>query len=155
MTGVELAQALERYGDMVYRLAFSALGRREDAEDVTQEVFLKLFRSGKAFETADHLRFWLVRVTVNECRRAVRWYKRNVPVEELPETGAEDQRRELLETVMALPEKLRVAAYLFYYEGYTTREIARLTAVPEATVRTRLSRAREKLRDILKEEENI
>ncbi len=155
VTGEELAEALDRYGDMVYRIAFGALGRREDAEDVAQEVFLKLFRAEKNFDSAEHRRFWLARVTVNECRRAVRWYKRNVPVGELPETGAEDGRNELLETVMALPEKLRVATVLYYYEGYSTKEIARLAKVPEATVRTRLSRARERLREFLKEEEDV
>lgn len=155
MTREEFTAAVEKYGDTVYRLAFSSLKRREDAEDTAQEVFLKLWRSEKVFESEDHMRFWLTRVAVNECRRAVRWYKRNVPVEEPPESGAEDGKNELLETVLALPEKLRVASYLFYYEGYSTREIARLTSAPEATVRSRLSRSRKKLRDILKEEENI
>lgn len=155
MTREEFTAAIEKYGDMVMRIAFSYLKTRQDAEDAAQEVFLKLWRADRGFESDDHTRFWLARVTVNECRRAVRWYKRNVPVEEPPESGAEDSKNELLETVLSLPEKLRVAAYLFYYEGYSTREIARLTSAPEATVRSRLSRARDKLRDILKEEENI
>lgn len=155
MTHREFAGIVEEYGDMVFRVAFSALKRREDAEDVTQEVLLKLWRADKDFASREHMRFWLIRVTVNECRRAARWYRRNVPVEEVPERSDAPESRELLDTVMALPEKLRVAAYLFYYEGYSTREIARLVSAPEATVRSRLSRARERLREILKEEENI
>lgn len=152
MTQEEFVRALERYGDMVYRVAFSALGRREDAEDVSQEAFLKLWRADKAFESPEHMRFWLIRVTVNECRRAMRWYRRHLTVEEVPEPGPAEPEGELLETVMELPEKLRTAAYLFYYEGYSTREIARLTSCPEATVRSRLARARKKLRDIMEEE---
>lgn len=155
VTQGEFARAVEKYGDMVFRVAFSSLGRREDAEDAAQEALLKLWRSDKSFESEEHTRFWLIRVTVNECRRSARWYKRNVPVEEVPERADAPESRELLDTVMGLPEKLRVAAYLFYYEGYSTREIARLTSAPEATVRSRLSRARERLREILKEEENI
>lgn len=152
MTRGEFEAALERYGDMAYRVALSATGCREDAEDAVQEAFLRLYRRERAFEADDHLRFWLIRVTVNECRRAMRWYKRNVPVEELPETAAEEPGNWLLETVLSLPEKLRVAAYLYYYEDFSTRQIARLTQSPEATVRTRLKRAREGLREILTEE---
>ncbi len=155
VTHREFAGIVETYGDMVFRVAFSALKRREDAEDVTQEVLLKLWRTDKVFASEEHTRFWLIRVTVNECRRAARWYRRNIPVEEVPERPDAPESRELLDTVMGLPEKLRVAAYLFYYEGYSTREIGRLVSAPEATVRSRLARAREKLRDILKEEENL
>ena len=155
MTGEEFGAAVDRYGDMVFRVAFSSLGRREDAEDVTQEVLLKLWRAEKSFESEEHRRFWLIRVTVNECRKSARWYKRNVTVEEMPEPADAPESRELLDTVMGLPEKLRVAAYLFYYEGYSTREIGRLVSAPEATVRSRLARARERLREILKEEENL
>lgn len=155
MTGEEFGAAVDRYGDMVFRVAFSSLGRREDAEDVTQEVLLKLWREEKSFESEEHRRFWLIRVTVNECRKSARWYKRNVTVEEMPEPADAPESRELLDTVMGLPEKLRVAAYLFYYEGYSTREIGRLVSAPEATVRSRLARARERLREILKEEENL
>ena len=153
VTHGEFARAVEAYADMVFRVAFSSLGRWEDAEDVTQEVFLKLWRSDRSFTSQEHTRFWLIRVTVNECHRAVRWYRRNVLVEDVPERPDAPESRELLDTVMDLPEKLRVAAYLFYYEGYSTHEIARLVSVPEATVRSRLARAREKLREILKEED--
>lgn len=153
MTREEFESDLEKYGDTVYRVAFSTLGGRADAEDAVQEVFLKLWRSDRTFESEDHLRYWLVRVTVNECRRAFRWYKRNVPMENLPETAADEPQNELLDTVMALPENLRVASYLYYYEGYSTREIARLLRAPEATVRTWLFRARERLRELLKEED--
>lgn len=153
VTREEFARALELYGDMVYRVAFSALGRREDAEDAAQEALLKLWRTDRVFQSEEHRRFWLIRVTVNECRRAMRWYRRNLAVEEVPERAPEEPENGLLETVMELPEKLRTAAYLFYYEGYSTREIARLVSCPEATVRSRLSRARERLRELLKEED--
>ena len=153
VTRDEFAQAIEQYGDMIFRLSYSCLKRREDAEDVMQETLLKLYRSDKPFESEAHRRFWLVRVAVNECRRAHRWYRRIVPLEELPETVAFDrsEERELFRQVMALPEKYRLTVYLFYYEGYSAREIASIMGTKESTVQTRLARARERLRQSLEE----
>lgn len=153
MTREEFALAIERYGDMIFRVAYSCLKRRADAEDVMQETLLKLYRTDKSFDSEEHLRFWLVRVAVNESRRATRWYRRAVPLEDLPETEAFDrsEERELFRQVMGLPEKYRVTVYLFYYEGYTAREIASAMGTRESTVQTRLARARELLKKQLRE----
>lgn len=153
MTREEFAQAVERYADMVFRVAYSCLRRREDAEDVMQETLLRLYKEEKPFESEEHRRFWLIRVAVNECRRQMRWYRRTVPLDELPEAAAFDrpEQSELFRAVMDLPAKYRVAVYLFYYEGYSVREIGELTGTKESTVQTRLARARELLRRTLKE----
>ncbi len=152
-TDTEFAAALERHGDMVYRLAFSSLRRREDAEDVVQETFLKLYRREAGFKSEEHMRFWLVQVAVNECHRLARAWARYAPMEELEDAAApEPESREALEALLKLPEKLRVASYLYYCEGYSTREVARLTGAKEPTVRTRLMRARERIRKYLEEE---
>ena len=149
----EFAQAVERYGDMVFRVAYSCLKRREDAEDVMQETLLKLYREDKSFDSEDHRRFWLIRVAVNECRKVMRWYRRVVPLDELPEAAAFDrpEQSELFRAVMDLPAKYRLAIYLYYYEGYSVREVGELTRTRESTVQTRLARAREMLKHKLQE----
>ncbi len=149
----EFAQAVERYGDMVFRVAYSCLRRREDAEDVMQETLLKLYREDKPFDSEDHRRFWLIRVAVNESRKVTRWYRRVVPLDELPEAAALDrpEQSELFRAVMDLPAKYRLPVYLYYYEGYSVREVGELTGARESTVQTRLARARELLRRSLQE----
>ncbi len=149
----EFAQAVERYGDMVFRVAYSCLRRREDAEDVMQETLLKLYREDKPFDSEDHRRFWLVRVAVNESRKVMRWYRRVIPLEELPEAATFDrpEQSELFRAVMDLPAKYRLVIYLYYYEGYSVREVGELTRTRESTVQTRLARARGLLKQTLQE----
>lgn len=153
MTREEFAAAVEQYADMVFRVAYSVLRRREDAEDVMQETLLKLYQTDPPFESGEHRRAWLIRVAMNESRKLTRWYRRAAPLEELPETAAYDdvEERELFRAVMSLPEKYRAAVYLHYYEGYAVREIAGLTGTKESTVQTRLARARELLKKAWKE----
>lgn len=153
MTREEFAAAVEQYADMVFRVAYSVLLRREDAEDAMQETLLKLYQADPAFQSGEHRKAWLIRVAMNESRKLTRWYRRAAPLEELPETAAYDdgEERELFRAVMSLPEKYRAAVYLHYYEGYAVREIAGLTGVKESTVQTRLARARELLKKAWKE----
>lgn len=143
-----------RYMDMVFRLAFSYMKSASDADDVTQNVLLRLLKNVKPFEREEHARFWLVRVTVNECKRALRspWRRAGDIEEYANELHFETpEHSELFYAVMELPEKYRTAIYLYYYEDYSTDEIARLTGTPAATVRTRLRRGRELLRAGLEE----
>ncbi len=141
--------------DEVFRLAFSCLKSRADAEDVTQTVLLRLYERNNPFEGEDHPRHWLIRVTLNECKKYWRspWRHTedfsdyaNTLVFEQPQNG------ELFEAVMGLDAKYRVVVFLYYYEGYTLQEIASALKLPRATVGTRLSRARQQLRKILSEE---
>lgn len=145
--------AVDRWGPAVYRLACAVTGSRSDADDVFQEVFLRYHRSAPDFESAAHEKAWLLRVTVNRSRSllASPWRKRSVPLEDVyacpgPEESA------VAEALAALPPGDRTLLHLYYYEGYRTEELARILGRKSATVRSQLTRARQKLRDLLKEE---
>lgn len=147
----QLAAAMETHGDTVYRLALCRLQNRADAEDVYQDVFLRLY--GQRTEGWDefHLRAWLIRTASNRCadfgRRRQR--KGTVPLEEARSAAVEEGVSEVWAAVAALPEKLRTVVHLHYGEGYTAEEIAAMLRVPAVTVRTRLYRGRQKLRELL------
>lgn len=148
--------AARQYQDMVYRIALNALGSPQDAEDAVQEVFLRLYTAEKPFDGPEHLRHWLIRVTVNVCRDILRspWRKRRAPLEERlpaePDFDREEQA-ELYREVMALPEKYRTVLYLFYYEELSVREIGAALGLGQSAVTTRLHRARAKLKERLLE----
>ena len=158
MTDAAFQEAVEQYADMVFRLAYSYLKNRADAEDVMQETLLKLYTEPSAFETPEHRRYWVVRVAVNECKRLLRtpWRRRTGPLEEVPETAVFDTpaQSELFRQVMALPPRYRAAIYLHYYEGYSVREIAEAMNAKPSTVQTWLMRARGMLKINLKEAES-
>ncbi len=149
-------RAVEQHQDMVYRLALHILGSAPDADDAVQEVFLRLFRWEKGFDSPEHLRRWLLRVTVNLCRDTLKspWRKRRVALDEVPEPPVFDHPDDgaLYYAVMALPEPYRTVLDLFYYEELTTAEIAGLLRISRTAVTTRLGRAREALRQQLGEE---
>ena len=145
---------------MVYRVALGALGSSADAEDAVQEVMLKFYTQacvkGKAFENEAHVKHWLIRVTINVCRGSLRsfWRKNRVSLDELAESQVffESGQSELFQAVMSLPEQHRLALYLYYYEDYSAKEIAGLLGLTEAHARTRLSRARNKLKEVWQDE---
>ena len=152
-----LRRAMEAHGPAVYRLALCRTQSAPDAEDVYQDVFLRLLDQDAAAWDGEHLKAWLLRTTLNRCADLHRFRLRRpaLPLEsvlELAGTDGPEERAaaaELWEAVGRLPEKLRTAVHLYYAEGYSTEEIAGLLDVPAATVRTRLRRARERLRDLL------
>ncbi len=143
-----------KHENRLYRTALSIMGNVADAEDVVQEAFIKAHERASEFQSDVHEKAWLMRVTVNLCNSRLRspWRKRTVTLtESLPAKTPE--QRELLESVMSLSPKYRTVIHLFYYEGYATREIAELTGQRESTVRSLLTRARQKLGSVLKEDE--
>lgn len=148
--------AVRCYQNMVYRTALHALGSPQDADDAAQEVFLRLFRCRETPEGEEHLRRWLLRVTVNYCRDVLKspWRKRRVSWEEVPETPVFERPEQaaLYREVMALPEKYRTVLNLFYYEELSVREIGELLGVGDSTVTTRLARARRRLKERLGED---
>lgn len=155
LTEREFTAAAEQYLDMAYRLALSACGSAADAEDAVQNAMLRLWRTDTAFEGGEHLRRWIIRVTLNECRRITGhpWRRRSVPLESCPEPVLEDrEKRALWEAVVALPEKYRVPLYLYYYEGYAVDEVGELLDLKPSTVQTRLARGRERLKKLLTED---
>ena len=130
MTEEEFVQAVERYGDTIYRVAYSCLKNRADAEDVMQDTLLKLYRERRSFESEEHRRRWLIRVAVNQAKSLLRssWFRRTIPLDEQLDQPVFDrpEESELFEQVMALPKNYRLALYLYYYEGYQVREVAEL-----------------------------
>lgn len=149
------AQAAEKYMDTVYRVAYSSLKNADDANDVTQDVLLDLFRTDKAFESDEHLKSWLIRAALNRCKMIFRSpWRRREDIDDYAETlrFEDGEYLDLFRAVMALEKKYRVPLLLFYYEGYSTREVAVLLSLPEKTVSTRLFRAKAKLREFLEEE---
>ena len=155
LTEREFTAAAEQYLDMAYRLALNACGSAADAEDAVQNAMLRLWRTDTAFESGEHLRRWIIRVTSNECRRITGhpWRRRSVPLESCPEPVLEDrEKRALWEAVAALPEKYRVPLYLYYYEGYAVDEVGELRDLKPSTVQTRLARARERVKTLLWED---
>ena len=155
MTGEKWEPLALHFQDLIYRLAYSVLQNYADAQDVTQDVLLKLLRSEIRFRDEEHLRAWLVRVTVNRCRDLLRspWRGRRAELPEQISAGTDqtDESIAVLEAVGKLPPKLRLAVHLYYYEQYTTSEIASLTGQSESAVRQQLSRARRRLKELLKE----
>ena len=146
-----------RYIDTVFRIALNYVRNTADAEDITQTVFEKLLREKKPFENDDHVRAWLIRVTVNECKRLLRSpWRGHEPIEDYLTAVAFDNTAhwDLFRTVMGLPKKYRIVIYLHYYEGYSTQEIGQILCIPKNTVCSHLKRGRELLRKELQEVED-
>ena len=151
MTGTQLSELFARYGDDVYRFAYSFTRHAADAEDVCQTAFLRLLERPPA---EGKEKPWLARVAVNECKnwRKTAWFRRRVPLDESLQLAAEDPEPEdggLLAQVQALPAMYREVIFLRYYEGYEVKEIAALLGRSPALVSTHLKRGKEKLRNML------
>ena len=151
-----LSASIDRFGDSVYRLALCRLDSEADAEDVFQEVFLRLFKSNTDFNDNEHLKAWLLRVTIQRCNdfhRAVnRRQTENIDdCRELSPNIPQDYS-ELWSAVNSLPDNQRTAVHLFYAEGYSTEEIAEVMDCQPSTVRTWLHRGRKELKTMLEED---
>ncbi|MEG0777151.1 MAG: sigma-70 family RNA polymerase sigma factor [Raoultibacter sp.] len=147
----DIEYAIDACGDAVLRLATCRLRNKADAEDVFQTVFLKLFQRNAEFSSTEHLKAWLLRVTLNCCTDLHRssWVQTRAPLNEVRDAKEEvpDQSPPFLQEALdRLPEKQRVAIHLFYFEGYSTEETARLMHENPATTRSHLCRARKTLK---------
>ncbi|MCL2633742.1 MAG: sigma-70 family RNA polymerase sigma factor [Oscillospiraceae bacterium] len=152
----ELIQAVETYRPAIFRIAYGYTGSYEDSEDISQEVFLKLFKSNKQFKNEEHKKAWLIRVTINASKDLLRtsWRKKRaeLPPENTP-YYSDVQERELFDCVMRLPVNYRTPVYLYYYEDYTIGDISQLTGISKSAVTTRLARARDMLKKTYVKEE--
>ncbi|MGN0154793.1 MAG: RNA polymerase sigma factor [Lachnospiraceae bacterium] len=162
----EYSRMVQQHSDMVYRIAFSYVKNREDAEDIYQNVFLKLFNK-KSFTDGEHAKRWLIRVTINECNSLYRspWKKRRQECEDwnvlLEEQQAENDLElgqavsegleEVTDLLNTLPEKYNIVLYLYFYEEYSTKEIAGILRRKESTIRTHLMRGKDLLRKKMEE----
>lgn len=149
----EMAEAIQRYGDTVRRLCMVHLKNYADTEDIFQTVFLKYALTSVSFDSDEHEKAWLIRVTLNACKDLLKsiFRSRTVSLEELMEQPAQlsADHREVLEAVLSLPARYRDVVYLHYYEEYTAPEIARILGKNVNTVYTRLTRAKGLLREKL------
>ena len=153
-TAMELEEVIHEFGDMLYRLAYSYCRNKSDADDIFQEVFLKYMKTARNFDNDEHQKAWLIRVTIN-CAKSemMSFWKRNT-VEMTDEIAfTEPDELYLSEILKQLPGKYRIVIHLFYYEGYSTEEIAGFLGIKPSTIRTQLTRAREILRKMLKEDD--
>lgn len=147
-TDEEIIEIYNRHVDTVYRVCYSFMKNRAETEDMVQETFLRLITSGNSFENERHEKAWLIVTASNLCKDSLKkWWRRNENIEEyssslMDMTHADN---EVLDAILALPDDYKCVVYMYYYEGYTTPEIAEFQHCPQATVRSRLSRARKQL----------
>lgn len=152
----EANRAIELYADTVRRICMVHLKNESDTEDIFQTVFLKYVLRSAAFESAEHEKAWLIRITINACKDLLKsvFRSRTTSIDAVLEQAAVDkaEHREALCAVLSLPPKYRDTVYLHYYEGYSAVEIGRLLGKNANTVYTLLSRARILLRQELGED---
>lgn len=146
-------EAMEKYSDLIYRVAYANVKIKADVDDVFQEVWCRYYQHNKVFESEEHRRNWLINVTLKCCKKiysSVR-YRRTVLTDDvsLLENRLPPRDFEIYHTVTALPEKYRISIYLYYYEGFSVNEISEMTGTNSSTVRSHLKRGREKLKEIL------
>ena len=155
LTPQEAERLVNTYADLILRLSYTYLKNSQDAQDICQTVFLKFVEKPRPFASPEHEKAWILRAAVNACKDQLKskWRRSSVPLENAaPVPAPEPAAGSLLAAVEALPPDYRLVIYLYYYEGYTAKEIAKLLGVPAATVYTRLARGREKLRKELESE---
>ncbi len=147
----------EAYGDMIYRLSFAYMKNANDAEDVVQETFLRLIRQPDKFTSDEHIKAWLIVTASNYCKTMLsHWWNKRKEIEEVEE-GIEksDVYSALLDAVLDLPNKYKATIFLYYYEGYTSKEIAKILHKPSGTIRSYLHTGRLLLKEKLQEGEIV
>lgn len=150
----DLRRVVETYSPMLLRAALTRVSTPADAEDAVQDVFLRLLTHSPCFRDREHEKAWLLRTTLNRASDLRRRRRDDAPLEEAASAAVENpDYGPLLSAVRSLPEAYSAVIHLYYYEGYSIQEIARLLALPVPTVGTRLARGRKRLRNLLKEEE--
>ncbi len=149
----EINQAIDQYADTVRRLCMIQLKNKADTEDIFQNVFLKYALSSVSFQSADHEKAWIIRVTLNACKDLLKsfFHNRIVSLDEMLEQPAElaPDHREVLEAVLALPQKYREVVYLHFYEDYSALEISQILGKKINTIYTLLTRSKQLLREKL------
>ena len=151
----DVEQILSEYSNMVYKIALSHTEQQQDAEDVFQEVFLRLIKYRTSIKDENHLKAWLIRVTLNCCKDIFSspWQKsRSELQDDIPADEAEDNE-DIYAHVKELPDMYRTVIHLFYYEDMSIKDIAGILEEKEATVKSKLSRARKMLEEKIKAEE--
>lgn len=147
--------AFEKYADTVYRLAFVRTKNRHDSDDILQEVFLRYMKVWRTMQSEEHVKAMLIRITVN-CSNSLltsAWFRRTAPLDESIPAAENDSCESALSAVFKLPVKYRTAVYLYYYSGYSVDEMSEILGITPSAVKTRLSRARQRLKTMIKAED--
>ena len=143
----------DRYSNRLYAAAFNICRQQQDAEDAVQDAFIRLYHSRKDFESEEHIKAWLMRVTINAAKSTKRlfWNRMRSSYEEYMDSLVfeEESDKGLMDEVLKLPEKYRIVIHLFYFEEYKVKEIAEILNTSENTVKTRLLNGRRILKDKL------
>jgi RNA polymerase sigma-70 factor (ECF subfamily) len=151
-TALDFEKAVRDYRSMVFRIAYGYCKDVHDADDVTQDVFMKLYKTPERFAADENMKAWLIRVTMNQSKSLLRsvWRSRRSDLaEEQAAQSLPEESFELYEYVKTLKPKYRTVVYLFYYEDYSVKEIAEILQIRETTVTTQLGRARSQLKELL------
>ena len=146
---------VDLYGNRLFRTAYTITKQLEDAEDVVQDVLVQYHvQSTRQFESEDHLKAWLLRVTINKAKNLTRsfWNRSREDLSEEMFSFEEPKDQDLFEAVMALPEKYRITIHLYYYEGYSVKEIGNMLKRPDNTIKSYLNRGRQTLKCLLGED---
>lgn len=153
---LNIDEVVNKYADMVYRIAVTQMKNTHDAQDIFQEVFLRLVKHIDTIESEEHLKAWLIRVTLNcsKTNLTSAWRRHTQSIEEQTEEFAFETKEQLdlYEHLQKLPKKYRTVLYLFYYEEMSIKEISQITGQKEPTVKSQLSRARTMLRTELEQD---
>lgn len=150
-------KAVDTYAGTLYRIACTYCRQHADAEDIVQTAFMKLYQTETEFQDEEHIKRWLIRVTVNEARNLCKsFWKKNVTSLESsgmiqPYDFPRPEYSDLYDAVLSLPGKYKIVVHLYYYEDYSVKEIAEILSLKETTVQTQLMRARKQLKIKLKE----
>ena len=142
------------YADMILRISYMYLKQTYDAEDICQNVFMKLLRGDYTFKNSAHEKAWIVRTTINACKDSLRtsFWKHSTAIDDASDIPMPNEPEgELLDFVMELPKNYRISIYLYYYEGYSVNEIAAMMGKTANTVSAYLARGRKKLKTVLKD----
>ena len=151
-TGKQITEIYNRQVDTVYRICFSFMKNTADTEDMVQETFLRLIRSGIVFQSEENEKAWLIVTASNLCKDNLKkWWRKNEDIDD-PSLGLKQppfEINEVLAAILELPHDQKTVVYMYYYEGYSTADIASYLRCPHATIRSRLSRARKNLKTML------
>lgn len=149
----KVAEIVEKYSNLLLRVAFTYMKNISDAEDMVQEVFLKLVKDYPSFENDEHQKAWLIRVTINLCKNRLKsaWFRKTEPIYDTT-LSFSDEDKFVMNAVMELPSKYRSVILLYYHEGYSIKEISNILDIKESTTSSQLQRAKSQLKSKLKED---
>ena len=147
-------EVIDKYSDMVYKIAFSQTKNKEDSDDIFQKVFLQVVKNTKPFQSEEHLKAWLIRTTLNFCKKlwASAWNRHTVELNiDIP--FEMEEQSDLYTFVLKLPDKYRIVIHLFYYEDMSITQISNALNIKENTIKSHLRRGRDLLKEKLQGDE--